>query len=322
MGFIKAIGDAAKGQHKDLFREIIKCDDMATNVIAKRVSTENNVISDQSRLFVQPGQAAIYVDNGAIKDIITEPGMYFMDTSAPTLFQTNIFKGVTDTVIETLKRIAYEGKEINQQFVYYISLTEKIGLPFKTEQKILYDDPEWGPMELSAHGQYAFKVENPINILVNLLGNESNDIYVEDLSYSLLPFIVSSITSEIANLNVPFEEITKQQDKLGENILPTISEKITSLGIEITKIVVTNIDVPEEIKVSMRERVGIKMKATSVDEKEVDTYAKIQQADALKDLANNPGSAGTTVMGMNVGGMFGGVLTGENKTENNQQDNK
>ena len=72
----------------------------------------------------------------------------------------------------------------------------------------------------------------------------------------------------------------------------------------------------------MRERVGIKMKATSVDEKEVDTYAKIQQADALKDLANNPGSAGTTVMGMNVGGMFGGVLTGENKTENNQQDNK
>ncbi len=34
MGFIKAIGDAATGQHKDLFREVIKCDDMGPSVIA------------------------------------------------------------------------------------------------------------------------------------------------------------------------------------------------------------------------------------------------------------------------------------------------
>lgn len=266
-------------------------------------------------MYVQPGQCAIYIDNGAIKDIITEPGMYFMDTGAPTLFQTNIFKGIGDTIVETLKRIAYEGKEINQQFVYFISLTEKIGLPFRTQDLILYNDPEWGPLEFDAHGQYAFKVENPVNLLVNLLDNENSDIVVDDLSYALLPHIISGITTEIANLNLPFDEITKKQDQLGNNLVTGISEKISSLGIEITKIVVTNIDVTDEVKNSMRERVAIKMKATSIDDKEVETYTKIQQAEAIKELAKNEGSPGATLMGMNVRNMFGAPLTSDDKKE-------
>lgn len=69
----------------------------------------------------------------------------------------------------------------------------------------------------------------------------------------------------------------------------------------------------------MRDRVSIKMKATSANEKELEAYAKIQQADALKELASNQGSAGTTVMGMNVGGMFGGMLTGQNENAQNNQ---
>ena len=58
------------------------------------------------------------------------------------------------------------------------------------------------------------------------------------------------------------------------------------------------------------------MKATSVNEKEVDTYTKLNQAEALKDLANNSNNAGTTVMGMNVGNMFGGMITGNKDQEN------
>ena len=50
------------------------------------------------------------------------------------------------------------------------------------------------------------------------------------------------------------------------------------------------------------------MKATSVDEKEADIYAKLNKAEAIKDLANNPSNAGSTIMGMNVGDTFAGML--------------
>ena len=92
MGFIKAIETAAKGQLADTYREVIRYQNIDKTILVKRVTTANGVIQNESRLFVEPGQCAIYTDNGAVKDIITEPGMYFMDTSAPSLFQLNIYQ--------------------------------------------------------------------------------------------------------------------------------------------------------------------------------------------------------------------------------------
>jgi membrane protease subunit (stomatin/prohibitin family) len=316
MGFIKSIQTAASSQYNDQFREVIKCDLQDANTIIKKVTTENGVITNQSRLFVQPSQCAILVDNGAIKDILTEPGMYFMDTSAPTLFQTNIFKGIGQNFLEAMKRVAYQGQTITEQAVYFISLAEKISIKFQTMKPILYKDPEWGPIEISATGEFAFRIENPVNLLTNVSGAVS-EFGVETLAEAVRPYILSGITSEIANLNLSFDEITTKQADLGTKVIKSVSSKLDSLGVEVTKLVVTSIDVPDSVKAAMRERTSIKMKATSVNEKEVDTYTKLNQAEALKDLANNSNNAGTTVMGMNVGNMFGGMITG-----NKDQDNK
>ena len=315
MGFIKSIQTAASSQYNDQFREVIKCDLQDANTIIKKVTTENGVITNQSRLFVQPSQCAILVDNGAIKDILTEPGMYFMDTSAPTLFQTNIFKGIGQNFLEAMKRVAYQGQTITEQAVYFISLAEKISIKFQTMKPILYKDPEWGPIEISATGEFAFKIENPVNLLTNVSGAVS-EFGVETLADAVRPYILSGITSEIANLNLSFDEITTKQADLGTKVIKSVSSKLDSLGVEVTKLVVTSIDVPDSVKAAMRERTSIKMKATSVNEKEVDTYTKLNQAEALKDLANNSNNAGTTVMGMNVGNMFGGMITGNKDQEN------
>ena len=108
MGFIKSIETAVSGQYGDQFKEVIKCDGLDKDLLMLKVTTDNGVVQDKSRLYVQPGQCAILVDNGAIKDIISEPGMYFMDTSAPTLFQTNVFKGIGSQFLEAMKRVAYQ----------------------------------------------------------------------------------------------------------------------------------------------------------------------------------------------------------------------
>ena len=117
MGFIKAIA-MASGQFGESYREVIQYTNTDPSVLVKEVNTESGMIQDQSRLFVHPGQCAIYTDQGAIKDIITEPGMYYMDTSAPTLFQVDVLKGLGATVLESIKRIAYNGESILKQIVY------------------------------------------------------------------------------------------------------------------------------------------------------------------------------------------------------------
>lgn len=308
MGFIKSIETAVTGQYEDQFKEVIKCDGLDTDLLMRKVTTHNGVIQDKSRLYVQPGQCAILVDNGAIKDIISEPGMYFMDTSAPTLFQTNIFKGIGSQFLEAMKRVAYQGEVINQQAIFFVSLTEKIGLSFQTEKPILYKDPTWGPIEISAKGEYIIKVNNPVNLLTNVTG-DVGEYHVSQIYDSITPFILAGVATDIANAGVSFDEITAKQDQLGQMVIASTTEKLDSLGVEITKLTVSSIDVSEEVKKSMRERTDIKMKATSATEEEANIYTKLTQAQAMKDLANNTsGSPGQSIMGMKMGEMFGGQI--------------
>ena len=323
MGFIKSIQSTITGQFSESLREVIKSENKDKNVLIKKVTSPTGVITDKSRLFVEPGECAILVDNGAIKDIISEPGMYFMDTSSPTLFQTDIFGGLGGTILEGIKRVAYKGEVIQEQAVYFISLTEKIGQKFGTQTPIIYKDPEWGPIEIKANGEYAFKVNNPVNLLTNITGTV--EVFkVEELASSVLPFIQSGIASEIANLKLSFDEITTKQDVIGAKMIELVTKKLESLGIEVTKLTVTSIDVPEEVKKSMRERTSIKMKATSVNDKEADVYAKLNQAEAVKDLANNPNNAGATIMGMNMGQSFAANMQGNilNNNKNNNEEPK
>jgi membrane protease subunit (stomatin/prohibitin family) len=310
MGFIKSIETAVTGQYEDQFKEVIKCDGLDTDLLMRKVTTYNGVIQDKSRLYVQPGQCAILVDNGAIKDIISEPGMYFMDTSAPNLWQTNIFEGLGSNVIEGLKRIAYGGQTITTQAVYFISLAELANLQYKTTTNILYKDPEWGPMDIKLSGSYGIKVTNPVNLLTNVNSN-ADDYYFENLKSQIDEYISKELMDEMSSFDVSFDSIPGKMDDASAKILEDINKDIESLGLSVTRVVIGNIDVPEEIKKAMHERTGIKMKATSVDANAADVYTKLNTAEAIKDMANNQGGGnGTTIMGMNMGNTLAGIING------------
>lgn len=312
MGFIKAIGASIGSQLGDTYREVIKYQNSDKNILIKKVTTENGVIQNESRLFVEPGQCAIYTDNGAIKDIITEPGMYFMDTSAPSVFQTNIFKGIGETFLESMKRVAYNGKAIEGQAVYFVSLAEITNIHFDNVDKILYKDPEWGTMELGVSGTYGIKVTNPVTLLTNINSN-SNECSYNVVAGQIRSYIEAGIMSLVNSLTKSFDKIPSEINNLTDKLIKEINKETESLGISVTRLVVSDVTIPEEIRKALYERTGIKMKATSVNNEEADVYTKLNTAEAIKDLANNPNSSGTSIMGMNLGNTVGGIINGEVK---------
>lgn len=306
MGFIKAIAGASS-QVGETFRETLQYDFENENILVKMVTTESGIIQDQSRLFVQPGQCAIYTDQGAIKDIISEPGMYFMDTSAPTLFQTNVFKGIGQTLLESMKRIAYEGDAILKQKVYFINITEFINQKFRTLNPVIYKDPEWGPIEVTLNGEFTLKVVNPINLLTNVTGSDEV-YYIDSIASQIRSFILSELSVSLGKLNISFTDIASNQNSIAEGIIELLNKKLESFGMETSNVIITGIEVADEIKEAMRERTGIKMKATSVSSEEADIYTKLNTAEAIKDIANNPNSNGAAFMGMNVGNSIAGIF--------------
>lgn len=317
MGFIKAIASANSSQLQDTYREVIRYENKDKNLLIKKITTPSGVIQNESRLFVEPGQCAIYTDNGAIKDIISEPGMYFMDTQAPSLFQVNIFKGLKETFLETMKRVAYEGKEITTQAVYFVSLAELLNLGYASKKTMLFKDPEWGPMEISLAGSYGVRVNNPMNLLTNVNSN-ADEFYFSNIQSQVNDSISQGIMSSLNSLNASFDSISEELNKVIGTIILHINSELENLGVEITRIAIGEITVPEEIKKAMHERTGIRMKATSVDDKGADIYTKLNTAEAIKDMANNPNNSGTTIMGMNVGNAIAGVV---NKNINPNEEN-
>ena len=72
MGLIKAAVGAIGGTLHDQWKDYIKCEDLGQDVLMRRVSTPNGVISKDSAIQVSPGQIAVIFDSGKILDATAE----------------------------------------------------------------------------------------------------------------------------------------------------------------------------------------------------------------------------------------------------------
>ena len=67
MGLIKAAVSAVGSTLHDQWKEYIRCEDLGQDILMKRVSTPNGVISKDSAIQVAPGQIAVIFQNGQIR---------------------------------------------------------------------------------------------------------------------------------------------------------------------------------------------------------------------------------------------------------------
>ena len=59
MGLIKAIVGSTAGTLHDQWKEYIRCEDLGNDVLMRKVTTPNGIISKDSAIQVAPGQVAV-----------------------------------------------------------------------------------------------------------------------------------------------------------------------------------------------------------------------------------------------------------------------
>ena len=90
MGLIKAAASAIGSTLHDQWKEYIRCDDLGQDILMKRVSTPNGVISKDSAIQVAPGQIAVVFQNGQILDATAEEGIFTFDEAESLVFHNRI----------------------------------------------------------------------------------------------------------------------------------------------------------------------------------------------------------------------------------------
>lgn len=332
MGLIKAAVSAVGSTLHDQWKEYIRCEDLGQDILMKRVSTPNGVISKDSAIQVAPGQIAIIFQNGQILDATAEDGLYTFDQSTSPSFFAGQFGEVFK---EMWTRFTYNGGTSKEQAVFYLNAKEIMDNKFGTPAPVPYQDwshpipnqmtGEVSPLrvDVKCFGKYTFKISDPALFMSRIAGTA--EVYrKEEICEQMRSEVVGSFQNVLNALGnsankVPVLELPSSTEKIKNLMDQNIFDaQIRDRGLNIVGFVVESVTLDEESN-------------KKIDNYELSSNAQMQQgtltgayANAVVDAANNANGAmngfmGVGMMNMASNGVFGGAVNNANSQAQAQQ---
>lgn len=320
MGLIKAAAAAVGSTLHDQWKEYIRCDDLGQDILMKRVSTPNGVISKDSAIQVAPGQIAVVFQNGQILDATAEEGIFTFDQSTSPSFFAGQFGAVFK---EMWGRFTYNGGTFKEQAVFYINAKEIMDNKFGTPAPIPFQD--WSHpipnqttgsisplrVEVKCFGKYTFKISDPAVFMSRVAGT-AEEYRKDELCEQMRSEVIGAfqnVLNELGNSEhkTPVLELPSSTDEIKKVMDEKVFDQpIRNRGLNIVGFVVESVTLDDESN-------------QKIDNYELSSNQFMQQgtltgayANAVQDAAKNEAGAmngflGVGMMNMASGGMMGGV---------------
>lgn len=336
MGLIKALTSSTSSALGDQFKEYVTCPSVDKNVLITRgivkhgegnKNPSEGVISNGSKIVIPQGWAMMLVDNGKVIEFSSEPGEYTYDSSSePSIFYGGLGKGILDTIKTLGSRITFGGQTARDQRVYYVNLLNVMGNKFGSAQPKKITDEKYGMIEITFFGEYAYRVDDPVILVGNVLGANAKDQVTFDevmgsqLKLEFVEQISKAISEVMRDKKVSFGDMQSYgsdiSDKMNEILSSSWRDKY---GLVVTDVAMGDINVTEA---SMA-------RINKIDDATIFSDAKLQSglmatasADALKEAAKNENGAMMGFAGLNMAGNAGAGLMGAvNQNVQTQQNN-
>ncbi len=220
-------------------------------------------------------------------DIFT-PGSYTLDTE-------NL------PILSTLMGWKYGFHSPFKAEVYFVSTRRFTDLKWGTKHQITLRDPEFGPIRLRAFGTYEIRVTDPAAFIRQIVGTDGQ-FTTEEITDQLRNLIVSRFADLIGESKIPILDLAANYDELGAFITKRIHDDFGSYGLEVCKMLVENISLPEEVEKTLDKRTSMGVIGN------LSQYTQFQSANALEDAAKNPGGLAAGGMGMGMGFAMGNQM--------------
>ncbi|MCD8193606.1 MAG: SPFH domain-containing protein [Tannerellaceae bacterium] len=257
--------------------DIIEFLDNTQNTIVHRFERHNNEIKNNAKLVVREGQIAVFVNEGQIADTFT-PGTYTLSTQ-------NL------PILSTLQGWKYGFNSPFKAEVYFVSTRNFIDQKWGTRTPIILSDDRFGMVELRAFGIYTFKVTDAGTFIREIVG--TNQLFTTShISEQLKSIIVTRFTDATGEINLPIEKYAANLNELSDTIFNYMHDDFAAYGMEVTKFLIENISMPEEVKKEIFE-------LSRLDKIDLNKLTQMKAAKAMEAAAANP--SGTAGMGMGLG---------------------
>lgn len=330
MGFIKAFTGALSGTFANQWLDFYVPDPSVSatagvfpakpqktnNGRGENTKSNNNIISNGSKIIVPEGTALVTMQDGMITGIIAEPGGFIY--SSDDVNSQSIFAGdsaVSSIIKSTWEKIKFGGQAGSQQLAFYVNLKEIPNNRFGTQSEIYWDDAFFGTqVGAVTRGTYTLKIVDPLLFIKNfvpqkyLLADSTpfdfNDMD-NDASEQLFNEVVGSLSAAFSNYtNDPTKgnRMSKiQGDQIGfaKSLSLAVEDGYqwkTTRGLEIVKTAILAIEYDEDTKALMSD---VK-KADALSGRRGNSFFQQAAARGLQSAGENGGGANMAFMGMGM----------------------
>ncbi len=326
MGILKAGIGAASSVLSDSWRDYFYCDAMPSDTLAIKAAKRtgkgssntkgnDNIISNGSIIAVADGQCMIIVDQGKVTEVCAEPGEFVYDVSTePSLFYGSLSDNIKETFKKIGKRISFGGDAANDQRVYYINTKDIIGnkygtanpVPFRVIDRNIGLDVD---ISIRCHGEYSYKIVDPILFYTNLCGNFQGEYKRENIESQLKSELLTALQpafAKISETGVRYSALPGHTTEIADALNEVLSSKWGgTYGIVISTFGINSVNASEEDEKMIKE---LQKNAVLTNPNMAAATLVGAQAQAMQDAAKNTATGPMMAFaGMNMAQQAGGA---------------
>lgn len=276
------------GKAKAQFIDVIEWVDDTRNTLIWKFPRGDNEIKNGAQLIVRESQEAVFLHEGELGDVF-KPGRHELTTN-------NI------PVLTTLKSWKYAFDAPFKCDVYFVTTRQFLNIKWGTKNPIMLRDAEFGPVRLRAFGTFCFEIKDSGAFVKGIAGTMPN--FTQDMiEGQLRDILCSRFADALGESKIPALDLAANYNELGEQLIDSIKPEFHNYGLELTKLLVENISMPQEVEDAIDQRTKMGVIGN------MGKFTQMKTAEAIGDMANNEGG-GAGGMGMIAGLGMGGVVTG------------
>lgn len=318
MGLIAAITGAVSSTMSDQWKEFFYCDAIDNKYLmvrghkkssgrASNNRGDDNVITNGSVIAVADGQCMLIVDQGKVVDLCAVAGAYTFDMSTePSLFSGSLGDSIIETFKAIGKRFTFGGDSGKDMRVYYVNTKEIMGNMYGTPNVVPFrvvDERAGIDMDISlrCHGQYSYRICDPVSFYTNVCGNVREDFSRDKLDGQLKAELLDNLQSalgRVSEMGIRYSSLTSHTREISDSLNAVLSESWRQdRGIEIVKFGISSVSADPEDEKMLKE---MQRTAAYNDPSRLAAYMGMASADATKIAAGNT-STGPAMAFMNMG---------------------
>lgn len=212
--------------------EIIKWDNSSIDTMVYNYSKDKNKIVLNSYINVKSFQKAIVVYERKVLHVFKQ-GCYRLDRK---LLYT----------IKEKNKLDINYKDLLKGSIFFVKANNYSGIAWNSDSSIMVRDKEYGPLSISAKGNYGFEVKDVEKFLNNFFVKGSK-FKVSEISIYLKCIITNIIFGFMSQTKIAVFELSEQLEYLSKKGLEELNPKFEELGFSLTDFSISNISLPDWI---------------------------------------------------------------------------